>query len=146
MASDLAADTPSPRGSIFGKLRKGRNDSRSSITLQAHSGDQDDESHPSGATLSPYATSTKGSPSRSGSIDERRGSQELLGRRLSTILTRKRSKSKRVSRLLDRGRSPKSDIRSKSASSSANRSVSSLLQNGSGGSSLLTDDHSDTDE
>ena len=136
--------TPSPRSAFF-KLRPKdtRNESTNSLDTSSNS----DDLNIDGGSLRP--STSEGSTRfrdrlRRKSVDDRRDSNDS-GRRLSTLLSGRRNKLKKT---------PSTDnlenrLRPKTSNGnlelSGNRSDSSLGLGGSGHSSLLTDDNSDSE-
>lgn len=133
--------TPSPRSAFF-KLRPkdSRNESSNSLDTSSNS----DDLNVDGGTLRP--STSEGSTRfrdrlRRKSVDDRRDSNDS-GRRLSTLLSGRRNKLKKTpSTDLEKYLRPKTS--NGNLELSGNRSDSSLGLDGSGHSSLLTDDNSD---
>lgn len=134
-----AADVePSPRGSLS-KLRRNKAPTNSSShSLLTGSADGDDSSEGAGLRASVDAAIDKVKQrARRRSVDDRCGSEESSGNRLSSLLARRKRSPKKSSSGLERHLSAQSG-----GSLSGNHSDSSLVDE-SGRSSLLTDDNSD---
>lgn len=129
---------PSPRGSLS-KLRRGKGPTNSSShSLLAGSPDGDDSSEGAGIRASVDAAIDKVKQrARRRSVDDRRGSEESSGKRLSGLFPRRKRSPNKGSSGLERHLTAQSG-----GSLSGNHSDSSLVDE-SGRSSLYTDDNSD---
>ncbi len=142
-----APDFSTPPGRELSKLLRRQGDSKNdSSNSLAESSNSDDPNRESGVGLRP--TSSRGMERladriRRRSVDDRRGSADS-GKRLSSLLPAKLSKLKRTksSEEIKAEPTPSNDT----LLLTGNQSDSSLAQEGSGRSSLLTDDNTSDHE
>lgn len=135
-------DTSSPRGGPLARLRRNKErSSDSSVSLSRSTTNDDDVEGKSRRIRSSIDEGIKKVKERTKrSNDDRRGSDDPAKRGLSALLARKKRNSKGDILDVERNMSTGSGA----LSTSGNRSESSLL-GGSGHSSILTDDYSDTE-